>query len=316
MKIVITDYEYDTLQQEQEVLTEAGLEYVALQCKTEEEVIEACRDADGIITQYAPFTEKVINNLEKCKVIARYGIGVDSIDVNAASEKGITVCNVTDYCLDEVSDHAMALLLSAARKVTLLNNHVKNNDWNFNLGKPIHRLRGQVLGLVGFGNIPQRLAEKAKAFGLQIITYDPYIDETAAGEKGARLVDFDSLLAEADFVSVHAPLTKATQHMMNEEAFQKMKPTAYLINTARGGLVDEAALEGAVKNKEIAGAAIDVMEQEPPVTDHSLLAYEEMIITPHVAWYSEASEAELKRKTAQNVADVLTGKKPAYSVNR
>ncbi|MCD8510782.1 MAG: C-terminal binding protein [Bacillus sp. (in: Bacteria)] len=315
-KVLFTDFEFKTLEPEEKVLKEHlnDVEFIYAQCKTEEEVIEASKDADGIINQYAPITRKVIESFTKCKVIARYGVGVNTIDVPAATEKGITVCNVTDYCLDEVSDHAMALLLAAARKVTLLNNHVKSGTWDFKVGTPIYRLRGRKLGLVGLGQIPQQVAKKAQAFGLKVIAYDPFIPKEVAAGLNVELVELNELCSQSDYISVHAPLIAATEGMVGEEQFKHMKKEAFIINTARGPVIDEKALIKALQNNEIAGAALDVVEQEPIEADNPLLEMEQVILNPHVAWYSEESQIELKQKTAQNVADVLSGDVPKYVV--
>ncbi|GBF10662.1 C-terminal binding protein [Tepidibacillus sp. HK-1] len=315
-KVVVTDFEFQTLEPEKEVLASLDVEFVAVQCKTEEEVIEACKDADGIINQYAPITRKVIENLENCKVIARYGVGVNTIDLDVATEKGIVVGNVTDYSMDEVSDHAFALLLALARKVVKLNHEVKNGVWNFNLGKPVFRLRGRTLGLVGLGRIPQTLAKKAQAFGLNIIAYDPYVPVEVAKGLNVELVELNDLFKQSDYISVHAPLMDSTRGMISDEQFNLAKKEAFIVNTARGSVIDEAALIRALQEGKIAGAGLDVLEFEPIQEDNPLLKMENVIITPHVAWYSEESEIELKRKTAQNVADVLSGYFPTYLVNR
>ncbi|WP_202079281.1 NAD(P)-dependent oxidoreductase [Caldalkalibacillus salinus] len=315
-KVVVTDYEYATLDPEKEVLENIGAEIVPAQCRTEEEVIAAAKDADGIINQYAPITRRVIEQLDRCKVIARYGIGVDTIDIKAATEKGIAVGNVTDYCLDEVSDHALALLMSAARKVTVLDRAVKQGTWDYKVGTPIFRLRDRTLGLVGFGKIPQQLAQKAQALGLNVIAYDPYMSPDIAQEKKVTLVSLDELSAQSDFISVHAPLLESTRGMISQPQFELMKSEAILINTSRGPVVDEDALIAALQQNKIAGAALDVLEQEPVPADHPFLSMDQVILNPHVAWYAEESERELKRKTAQNVADTLTGGLPHYLVNK
>ncbi|KXG44363.1 C-terminal binding protein [Tepidibacillus decaturensis] len=315
-KVVVTDFEFQTLEPEKEVLAALDVEFVAAQCKTEEEVIEACKDADGIINQYAPISRKVIENLNNCKVIARYGVGVNTIDLEAATEKGIVVGNVTDYSMDEVSDHAFALLMALARKIVKLNDEVKNSVWDFNLGKPMFRLRGRTLGLVGLGRIPQTLAKKAQAFGLKVVAYDPYVPSDVAKALNVELVDLNDLFRQSDYISVHAPLMEITRGMISNEQFNLAKKEAFIINTARGPVIDEVALIRALQEGKIAGAGLDVTELEPIQRDNPLLKMENVIITPHVAWYSEESEIELKRKTAQNVADVLSGYFPTYLVNK
>lgn len=315
-KVVVTDYEFQTLAPEKEVLTSIDADFIAVQCRTEEEVIRKCRDADAILNQYVPVSKRVIEKLERCKVIARYGVGVNTIDLEAATAKGIVVANVTDYSVDEVSDHAFALLLALVRKVVKFNNEVKNGTWDFNLGKPIFRLRGRTLGLVGLGRIPQALAKKAQAFGLNVIAYDPYIPEETANRLNVRLTELNDLFRQSDYISVHAPLTKSTRGMISKEQFDLAKKDLFIVNTARGPVIDETALIAALQAKKIAGAALDVTEHEPIQKDHPLLKMENVILTPHVAWYSEESEHELKRKTAQNVVDVLSGYYPNYLVNQ
>ncbi|ARP43008.1 MULTISPECIES: C-terminal binding protein [Geobacillus] len=314
-KVVVTDYEFQTLKPEQEVLSPLNVDFVVAQCYTEEEVIAVCKDADAIINQYAPISAKVIDQLEKCKVISRYGVGVNTVDVDAATEKGIIVANVTDYSVDEVSDHALALLLSLARKIVKLNDEVKSGVWNFNVGKPIYRLRGRTLGLVGFGRIPQALAKKAQSLGLYVIAYDPYIPAKVARQFNVHLVELNDLFRQSDYISVHAPLTKETKGMISDEQFHLAKKELIIVNTARGPVIDESSLIRALQDGKISGAGLDVTEYEPIHPDNPLLQMENVVITPHIAWYSEESEMELKRKTAQNVADVLSGCYPRYLVN-
>jgi D-3-phosphoglycerate dehydrogenase / 2-oxoglutarate reductase len=315
-KVVVTDWEYADLRYEEQVLNSERIELVPAQCRTEEEVIAACRDADALINQYAPITRKVIDSLEKCRVITRYGVGVNTVDVEAATEKGICVANVPDYCMDEVADHALALLLAWTRKVVVANHHVKSGVWDFKVTQPITRLRGKVLGLIGFGKIPQALAEKVKPLGLRVIAHDPFVPEALAQEKGVKLVSLDELCREADIVSVHAPLTKATEGMVGKEQFDAMKQSAIVINTSRGPVIDERALIEALRAGSIAGAALDVVEQEPISPDNPLLTMEQVILTPHVAWYSEEAAAEMRTKAAMGVVDVLLhGEYPKYLVN-
>ncbi|MEH7380527.1 C-terminal binding protein [Bacillus sp. JJ1533] len=314
-KVVITDYEYDTLEPERKVLEQLDVEIITVQCKTEEDLINIAKDADGIIHQYASFTKNVINRLEKCKVIARYGIGFDTVDIDAATEKGIYVANVTDYCLDEVADHTVAMLLTLARKIVTLNNSVKSGEWDYKVSKPICRLKNRVLGLVGFGNIPRNVAPKAQAFGLKIIVYDPIVPTDIAEDMGVDLVELSELCKQSDFISIHTPLNKHTKGMFSFEEFNLMKKDACIINTARGPIIDEKALIEALEQKKIAAAALDVLEKEPINRDHPLIKMDNVLLTPHTAFYSEESERDLKQKTAQNVVDVLQGHLPKYLVN-
>ncbi|MFC4323654.1 C-terminal binding protein [Litchfieldia salsa] len=315
-KVVVTDYEYNTFEPEEKVLAQLGIQLILTQCQTEEEVINSCHDADALINQYAPITRNVIENLKQCKVISRYGVGYNTIDVDAATEKGIIVGNVTDYCLDEVSDHAMALLLSCARKTVLLNNEVKSGNWDYKVSIPIFRLRGRTLGLVGLGNIPQSVAKKAQAFGLKVIAFDPFIPKEIAKQLNVELVTLEELCEQSDYLSVHAPLNEHTKGMISYQQFKKMKKEAFIINTSRGPVIEEGALIEALQTGRIAGAGLDVVEIEPIDKSNPLFTMDNVILNPHVAWYSEESEMELKRKTAENVLDVLKGYYPSYLVNK
>ena len=315
-KVVITDYEFASLEHEERILAEVGAELIRAQCRTEDEVIEAAKDADALLNQYAPVSRKVIENLPNLKVVSRYGVGVNTIDIDAATEHSVIVANVTDYCMDEVSDHAFALLIACARKVVQLNNAVKSGTWDYKVGVPIFRLRGRVLGLIGFGRIPQTLAKKAQAFGLKVIAYDPYLPPEVAKKFDVELMDLNDVCAKADFISVHSPLTDATRGMISDEQFDVMKKEAFIINTARGPVIDEKAMIRALKEGKIAGAGLDVLENEPVEPDNPLLKMDNVIINPHAAWYSEESQVELQQKVAQNVADVLSGYYPTYLFNR
>lgn len=316
LKVVLTDYEYKSLEEEKAVFEQADVEFVAVQCRTEDEVIEAAKDADGLLNQYAPISRRVMESLPNLKVVSRYGIGVDTVDVAAATENGVIVANVTDYCLEEVSDHAAAMILAAARKVVVLNQAVKSRNWDFNVGVPIFRLRGRTLGLVGFGNIPQVVARKLGQFGFNIIAFDPFVSQEVADSLGVTLVSLEELSQQSDIISVHAPLNQHTRGMLNESHFALMKPETFIVNTARGPIIDEKALIAALQSGKIAGAALDVVEKEPIDQTSPLLDMENVILNPHVAWYSEESQKELQRKAAQNVADVLEGFFPKYIVNK
>ena len=311
-KIVITDCDHPSVEIEREVLSEIDPEFILAQCNTEDEVIEVAKDADGIINQYAPITRRVIESLKRCKVIVRYGVGVDNIDVEAATEHKIIVANVPDYCIDEVSTHALALILACARGITLLDRKRRAKRWDFTLAKPLFRTQGKTLGLFGLGRIGRMVAQKASGFDFRIIAYDPYVSKV---DGGIKLVEFSQLLPDSDFVSIHVPLTAETRHSFGENELKKMKKTAYLINTARGPIVDEKALYQALKNRWIAGAALDVMEKEPPDWNSSLLQLDNLIITPHISFYSEESYVELKTKVAQAVLSVLKGELPRPIVN-
>lgn len=315
-KVYVTDYEYATLEPEKRELNKIGAIMIPKQCKTEEDVIRECKDASGLIDQYAPITRKVMESLPDLKVVGRYGVGVNTIDVDAATELGIQVLNVPDYCMDEVSNQAISLMLACHRKLNILNSQVHHNGWDYKIAKPIHRLQGQTLGLLGFGRIPKMVAQKAKAFGLNIIAYDPYVTPEVGLQSNVTILPLKDVLQKADIISVHVPLTKDTENLLNEQTLSWMKPEAIVINTSRGPLIDEKALYHALKDKKLGYAGLDVTVQEPIQKDNPLLTLDNVIITPHVAWYSEEAELELKTKVAQGVADVLSGKNAKYLVNR
>jgi len=312
LKVVVTDCDHPSVEIEKRVLSEINPEFVLGHCNTEDEVIEVAKDADGIINQYAPITRRAIESLKRCRVIARYGVGVDNVNVEAATECGIIVANVPDYCVDEVSTHAMALILACARGIALLDSKIKEKRWDFTLAKPLFRTRGKTLGLFGLGKIGRAVAQKAAGFGFRIIAYDPYVSRVDAG---VELVEFSRLLSDSDFISIHAPLTNETRHSFGENELKTMRKTAYLINTARGPIIDEKVLCEALKERWIAGAALDVMEREPPDWKNSLLKLDNLIITPHISFYSEESYVELKTKTAEAVLSVLKGGLPRAFVN-
>lgn len=314
-KVVVTDYVFPSLEIERSVLGAIDAQIVAMQASSDEPLVGAVRDADALLVCYAPVTKRVIDGAQRCRIVARYGIGVDNVDLEAASARGIIVTNVPDYCIEEVSDHALALLLACARRVVSLDRQVRTGRWIAKDAVPTYRLRGQVLGLVGFGKIPRAVAARAQALGLEILAFDPYLDEANMGAHGVKKVELGALLAQADYISVHAPLTTQTRGMIGEAELRAMKPTAYLINTARGPIVREAAIVRALQEGWIAGAALDVLEAEPPAQSHPLLALDNVILTPHVAFYSEQSVQELQRKASEEVARVLTGQPPRYPVS-
>lgn len=315
-KIVVTDYEFADLAPEQAVMDKAGLILTPAQCRSEAELIEVCADADAIINQYAQITPRVIAALGTCKVISRYGIGLNTIAVPEATAAGICVANVPDGSLEDVSDHAAAMMLSLARGLGRFDAAVRAGRWDYTVAKPLFRMRGKTLGLLSFGQIPQRLARKMAAFGVTVIAHDPYANPAVAADLGVTLVDSETLYRQADFLSVHVPLTDSTQGMVGHDQFALMKPTAYLINTARGPVVDQPALVEALQRGVIAGAGLDVFESEPLGADHPLASLPNVLLSPHCAWYSEESEVEIRSKAAQNVVDVLQGRLPTYHVNR
>jgi len=313
--IAVTDSPFPSLDPAKKALARLNPEYRMAKSASADDILAVARDADAVLVTYAKLSGELLRQLTRCKAIGRFGLGVDNIDLPAATECGIAVNYVPDYCLREVSDHAMALLLALARKVTAANALVQSGRWELPPLVPLRRLEGQVLGLVGFGNIPRALAPKARAFGLRVATYDPYVDKVAADAAGVECVGFDDLLARADFISVHAPLQPATRGLINAKAFAKMKKGAMLINTARGPLVDEAALIAALDSGHLGGAALDVVAHEPLAKDSPLIGRSNLILTPHTAFYSVEALEELQTKCASDVARVLSGEKAVYPIS-
>jgi D-3-phosphoglycerate dehydrogenase len=312
--IIVTDSVFPSLDPAIAALARLDPEMRMAKSASAEDILAVARDADALLVTYAKMTGDLLRQLTRCKAIGRFGIGVDNIDLPAAAEMGITVTYVPDYCVREVSDHAMALLLSLARKIPFSNKLVQSGRWEMPAVVPIHRLDGRVLGLVGFGNIPRRLAPKAQAFGMRVVTHDPYVAPDVLKAADVEGVDFERLLAISDFVSIHAPLTAATRGLFNAETFAKMKPGALLVNTARGPLIDEPALVAALKSGQIGGAALDVVATEPLPKNSPLIGHDDIILSPHTAFYSEEALTELQTKCASDVARVLRGEPPVYPV--
>jgi D-3-phosphoglycerate dehydrogenase / 2-oxoglutarate reductase len=313
--IAITDSVFPSLDPAKKALARLEPEYRMAKSAAADDILAVARDADAILVTYAKLSGELLRQFTRCKAIGRFGLGVDNIDLPAAKELGIAVNYVPDYCLREVSDHAMALLLALARKVTFSNKLVQSGRWEMPPIVPVRRLEGQVLGLIGFGNIPRTLAPKAKAFGLHVVTYDPYVNTDAATAAGVESVSFDDLLARSDFISMHAPLQPATRGLMNAKTFAKMKKGAFLINTARGPLVDEPALIAALDSGHLGGAALDVVTTEPLAKNSPLLGRDNVILTPHTAFYSIEALEELQTKCASDVARVLSGEKAIYPIS-
>jgi D-3-phosphoglycerate dehydrogenase len=278
----------------------------------EDEIIRAAQDADAIITQYARITAPILRAMYRCRIVSKYGVGVDPIDIATATAHGIIVANVPDYCMEEVSDHALALVLSLWRGIALYDRAIRGGTWNAQMKKPMIRLAGRVLGIVGVGRIGSLLARKAMGVGMTVIGCDPYL---ATWPQGVRPVVMDELLHTADVVSLNLPLNARTHHLIDEGALRKMKPTALLVNTARGGVLDTDALCRVLTEGRIGGAALDVVESEPPPTPSPLYTLPNVILTPHAAWYSDDSVDDLKRRVAENALAALRGERPRTTVN-
>jgi D-3-phosphoglycerate dehydrogenase / 2-oxoglutarate reductase len=312
--VLLTASDYSDGSLERKILEPLGITLKIVHCKTEEEVIDAGKEAIGLLVTYTPIREKVMSALRGLKIIVRCGIGVDNLDLDKAKEYGIRVCNVPDYCLDEVADHAMALLLALERQILLQNNDIKNKEWKgIKRVQTIRGLQGSVLGIVGLGQIGRKVASRAQAFGLRTIAYDPYFPEKNAGQFGVTLKSFDDLLSESDFISLHPPLTNDNFHLFNANTFTKMKSTAYLINTSRGPLIDRQALLNALLEHKISGVGLDVIEDDLEGT-LELSKLDNVIITPHTAWFSQNSFIELKKRSAEEIARFLRGEQLLHSL--
>ena len=316
-KIVITDFGDPTHELEEAELRASGLDYelVRLNTRSADELIPHVRDAHALIVQWASISRPVIESLQQCRVISRYGIGVDMIDLEAASERGIPVCNVPDFCIDEVSTHTLAFVLALNRHLFAHHTHVTSGKWGGAPGGAPARLSRQTMGVLGLGKIGGEVARKAKALGLRVLAYDPYLKPEQAEALAVELVGLDDLLRSADYLSIHCPLTKETRHLIGPAQLALMKPSAYLINMARGPVVDQVALYAALTNGLIAGAAADVLEQEPPLPDDPLLTLPNMLFTPHTSSWSAESIVQLRRDVARNVVQVLRGDPPRAVVN-
>jgi D-3-phosphoglycerate dehydrogenase len=313
-KVVLTDYVWESVDVERKILGDLG-ELTPMQTKKPEEFLGAAADCDALLNTYAgPITAEAMAKMPECKIIARYGIGVDTIDLKAATEAGIIVTNNPTYCIEEVAEHTMALLLSAARKIAFYDRQVRAGQWAVPPGKPMYRLSGSTLGLVGFGNIARQVAVRAAAFGMKVIFADPFIQQGQFKEPGTK-VELDDLLKQADYISLHPPLTPNTRQMINDDAFAKMKPTAVLVNCARGPIVDTNALVRALDAKKIMGCALDTTDPEPLPNPHPLRDRDNVIINPHAAWYSEQAMVGLQAGAPNEVKRVLSGQWPINVVN-
>lgn len=313
--VAVTDHPFPHLEAARAVLEPAGHVVVEHQCATAEEVAEACADADGVLNTYAPMPGEVIDALAHCRGIARFGIGVDTIDLERATARGIPVTNVPDYCISDVAAHTLALLLGVQRRVVQLDRRVRAGTWDPFAAGPIRRLGDLRLGLVGAGRIPRAVATGAAALGMRVLAFDPYVADADWPAGMERRDTLDDLAAECDVLSVHAPLTTETHHLIDAAVLERMPEDAVLLNTARGGLVDTDALVQALRAGTIAGAGLDVLEQEPPAAHAELLELDQVVLTPHVAFYSEASLVELQRKAAEQLLAALAGERPTYLMN-
>lgn len=314
-RVLFTDHTFDDLQIEREILNEVDAELIDGE-QTNESLQELTEDIDALLVMYDEIDSEMISSATNCQVISRTGIGVNNVDIEAATENNIVVTNVPDYCIPEVADHTLALTLALQRKIVDYTQSVRDGDWEVFQGRPMHRLGEQTWGLVGYGNIARAVSKRAAALGMNRIAFDEYLSSDEIAENGATPVDsISELLESSDVVSVHVPLTEETENLITGDELQMMRDSAYLINCARGGIVNENALAEAIESGNIAGAGLDVLSEEPPGADNPLVNKSRVLITPHTAFSSSESVIELREKAARNVRDVLTGETPDYIVN-
>ena len=314
-KVVLTDYVWESLDLEREILGELA-NLVPLQVTDPEAFFPEAADCDALLNTYGgPITAEVMARMPRCRIIARYGIGVDTIDLDAATEAGIIVTNNPTYCIEEVAEHTLAMLLSAARKITFYDRQVRGGGWAVPPGKPMYRVAGSTVGLIGFGNIARRVAAAAAALEMRVLYSDPFVEPGQFDVPGEK-AELAEVLEQADYVCVHAPLTPQTRGMLGAEAFARMKSSAVLINCSRGPIVDTAALIDALDAGQIAGCALDTTDPEPLPEDHTLRTRDNVIINPHAAWYSEQAMEGLQRGAPNEVRRVLEGRWPVNVVNR
>jgi D-3-phosphoglycerate dehydrogenase len=315
MKIALCDAGLKDYDIERELYARAGHEFEVRKCKTAEEVIAFGRDADALCICQHPANAEVIAELKHCRIIARYGAGLDTVDIPAATRAGIVVTNVPHASSDEVAEQAIAMLLACIRKVVDHDRRVRKGEWGIYEKDPVYRMQGKTLGVVGLGNIAQKLVAKLRGFEFRVLAHDPFAKPETAAALGAELVSLDELLESSDYISLHAPLNDDTKHLINAKTLARMKPDAILVNCSRGGLVDTAALTDALRSKRIGGAGIDVHEVEPPPADYPLYDLDNVIVSDHAAWYSEDSIRQIQREAAESVVAVLAGKRPVHLVN-
>ncbi len=315
--VVLTDHVFPEASLIEEVRDQVGAQLEVHDCLDEDGLIEITRAADAVVVERAQITRRVVASMERCRIMVRHGVGYDTLDVDAATEAGICVCNVTDYCTQEVADHAVALLLALARSLFPLDAQVRAGGWDVFAGAGMNRrIEGQILGLVGFGKIGLAVARRAGGFGMEVVAYDPYVGADAMQAVGVRKVELEELLRISDMVSLHLPLLASTRHLLNADRIRLMKPTAFVVNTARGGLVDQKALAEALAEGRLAGAGLDTFEKEPPAADDPLLKLPNVIVSPHAAFYSTTSLRELHRRVARRIAQVLLeGRRPDNLLN-
>ena len=312
-KVVLIEHGYATTQSERQIIEAAGGEFIDAEQFPLNQSLQLCEEADGIFCRRLEVTSEMIQRFRRCKILVRYGVGTDNVD--AATMAGIIVGHVPDYCVDEVSTHALALLLACVRHIVPTHQKMQRGDWDAHRGQPIYRMEGRTLGLVGFGNIGQSMARKLSGWGLKLLGTDPFVEASRAESLGVRLVGLKTLCEQSDYISLHCPLLPETRHLMNKRTLALMKRGAILINTARGPLIDLTALSGLLDSGHLASAGLDVFEEEPLASDSPLRKHPSVVLTDHTAWYSEESQTQLQRNAAEEMVRVCAGGLPRSLAN-
>lgn len=315
-RVVVTDDRFGSYEEEKSVLSGVDCTVEVAEISESDDPVLVFEDADALLVNLFPLTREIVKRLPKCRIISRYGVGVDNVDVAAATEAGIWVARVPDYGYEEVSDHALALLLGCIRNIVYVDRRIRDGAWNLKDEYRAMRVKGRILGLIGFGLIGRALYRKVQGLELsQVLVCDPYIDQQTIRDAGAVPADLKTVLEESDYLSIHAPLTPETRGLIGKEQIQLMKPTAIIVNTSRGGIISESALAEALAGGDLGAAGLDVFEHEPIPSGSPLLRLDNVILTDHTGYYSEESIVELKTKAAQNILEVFAGRKPLYPVN-
>ncbi len=315
-EVIICDLDHKHIDEEKAVFESAGIDVKWLHCKNQDEVIANCRGAKVLLNQYVHMDKKIFEALPSVKCIVRYGVGFDNVNLEDATKYGVQVCNVPDYGTREVADQGLALMMALVRKVCYTNKLIREGVWDYRREIPIFRLSDCTVGICGVGRIGSEFAKRVAALGCKVIAYD--IDEKNENRKFpdfVEFVEFDEMIKRSDIISIHCPLNEQTYHMFGKEQFSQMKNSAYIVNVARGGIIDEEALLWALENGEIAGAGLDVVEKETEACESPLLKFDNFLISPHTAWYSEQSSKDLKRKAAEEGLRFLKGEAVHYPVN-
>jgi D-3-phosphoglycerate dehydrogenase / 2-oxoglutarate reductase len=314
--VVITDHAWPDLSIETNIFSPLGIRLTAAQCRTQTDIIKIAAQADAVNAIYSPITQPVVEALAKCKIISMSASGCDTIDIDSVTDAGILLVNCPDYCIEEVADHTMAMLLSCARGIFLFDRRLKENIWDYRSAGNLDRIRNATLGLVGFGRVARAVAKRAAVFGMKILATDPNTSASAPQGLKVDMTPLEELLSSADYVAVHTPLTKTTKHLISQNEFRCMKNSAFILNTSQGGVIDEQALYNALIDGTIRGAAIDVLEKEPPDFNTPLLNLDNVLVTPHAAFYSKDALEEVRTRSANAIVDVFNGILPDHIVNK